>query len=196
MGRRDVSTRFASTGFPNSRFYRLCFGTGLALAVSGSCLAVGVSLDVKPGLWEIQTSGSTSGTPQIPASALAKLPPEQRVIATAMLLAIISQASMPHTMQFCVTPEQIRVGLDLNRVGGKRCRHTVQSSSPTGLDMQVDCTGSDAMSGVVHLRVLDSATVSGKVDLHAGTGASGLAIRQDLHGKWLGAACGDVQPFG
>jgi hypothetical protein len=173
----------------------LCFVTGMGLAVSGSCLAAGLALDVKPGLWEIRTSGSASGTPQIPPEALAKLPPDQRVIVTAMLLAIISQASMPHTMQFCVTPAQVRQGLDLDRVGGKRCYHTVQSSSPMGLDMQVDCTESDAMSGALHLRVLDRATVTGNVDLHAGSGANGVAIRQDVHGKWLGAACGDVQPF-
>jgi len=186
MGRRDSNTRLSG----------LCFGISMGLAVSGTCLAAGLALDVKPGLWEIQTSGSASGTPQIPSKALEKLPPEQRVIATAMLLAIISQASMPHTMQFCVTPAQLRQGLDLDRVGGKRCHHTVQSSSPMGLDMQVDCSEGDAMSGAVHLRVLDHATVTGNVDLHAGIGANGMVIRQDLHGKWLGAACGDVQPFG
>ncbi len=185
MGRTDMSSRFRG----------LYFATVAGLLVSGPCLAAGLALDVKPGLWEIRTSGSASGTPQIPPEALAKLPPDQRVIVTAMLLAIISQASMPHTMQFCVTPAQVRQGLDLDRVGGKHCHHTVQSSSPLGLDMQVDCTESDAMSGAVHLRVLDRATVTGNVDLHAGSGAHGVAIRQDLHGKWLGAACGDVQPF-
>ena len=186
MGRREIDTGFRG----------LCLVTGLGLAAFGTCLAAGLALDVKPGLWEIRTSGSASGSPQIPSKALEKLPPEQRVIATAMLLAIISQASMPHTMQFCVTPAQLRQGLDLDRVGGKRCHHTVQSSSPVGLDMQVDCTESDAMSGAVHLRVLDRATVTGDVDLHAGSGANGVVIKQDLHGKWLGAACGDVQPFG
>jgi hypothetical protein len=32
--------------------------------------------------------------------------------------------------------------------------------------------------------------------VHAGIGADSLVIRQDLHGRWLGAACGDVPPFG
>jgi hypothetical protein len=182
MGRPDV-------------FRGVCFATVLGLAASGPCLAAGVSFDVKPGLWEIQTSGSASGIPQIPPDALAKLPPDQRVIATAMLMAIVAQASMPHTMQFCVTPEQIRQGLDLNRMGGKDCQRTVQSSSPTGLDMQVDCTGRDQMSGNVHLRVVDRATLAGDVDVHAGLGANSMTIRQSLHGRWLGAACGDVKPF-
>jgi hypothetical protein len=182
MGRPDV-------------FRGVCFATVLGLTASGPCLAAGVSFDVKPGLWEIQTSGSASGIPQIPPDALAKLPPDQRVIATAMLMAIVAQASMPHTMQFCVTPEQIRQGLDLNRMGGKDCQRTVQSSSPTGLDMQVDCTGRDQMSGNVHLRVVDRATLAGDVDVHAGLGANSMTIRQSLHGRWLGAACGDVKPF-
>jgi hypothetical protein len=186
MGRHEV----------NAWFRGVCCVAGLGLAASGAGLAMGLSLDVKPGLWEIQTSGAASGAPQIPPAALAKLPPEQRAIAAAMLLAIIAQASMPHSMQFCVTPEQLRQGLDLDRIGGKGCRRTVQSSSPTGLDMQVDCTGHDRMSGVVHLRVVDRTTVAGDIDVHAGIGASSLTIRQNLHGKWLGAACGDVQPFG
>jgi Protein of unknown function (DUF3617) len=180
MGRPDV-------------FRGVCFATVLGLAAP--CFAAGVSFDVKPGLWELQTSGSASGIPQIPPDALAKLPPDQRVIATAMLMAIVAQASMPHTLQFCVTPEQIRQGLDLNRMGGKDCQRTVQSSSPTGLDMQVDCTGRDAMSGTVHLRVVDRATLAGDVDVHAGIGANSMTIRQNLHGRWLGAACGDVKPF-
>jgi hypothetical protein len=180
MGRPDV-------------FRGLCFATVVGLAAP--CLAVGVSFDVKPGLWELQTSGSASGIPQIPPDALAKLPPDQRVIATAMLMAIVAQASMPHTMQFCVTPEQIRQGLDLNRMGGKDCQRTVQSSSPKGLDMQVDCTGRDAMSGDVHLRVVDRETLKGDVDVRAGIGANSMTIRQSLHGRWLGAACGDVKPF-
>ena len=178
-----------------ARLRGVCFGLGVGIALPGTCLA-GVSLDVKPGLWEIQTQGSSSGTPEIPPEALAKMPPEQRAIAQAMLMAIIAQASMPHMMQFCVTPEQVQQGLDLNRVGGHDCQRNVRSSSPTGFDMQVDCSGRNGMSGVVHLRVLDRATVAGDVDVHAGAGARSVMIKQDLHGHWLGAACGDVKPFG
>jgi hypothetical protein len=118
------------------------------------------------------------------------------MIATAMLLAIIAQAGTPHSMQFCVTPEQVRSGLDLGRIGGKQCQRTVRSSSPTGLDMQVNCGGHDTMSGNVHLRVLDRATVAGDVNVRAGVGADSMTIRQTLHGRWLGAACGEVPPFG
>ena len=149
MGRREMNA-----------FRGVCCVAGLGLAASSAGLAAGVSFDVKPGLWDIETSGAASGTPQIPPEMLAKLKPDQRAIAEAMLLAIIAQASMPHSMRFCVTPEQVRQGLDLDRIGGKGCRRTVQSSSPTGLDMRVDCAGHDRMSGNVHLRVVDRATVA------------------------------------
>jgi hypothetical protein len=178
------------------RFWVFCCASGFSFVASGAGLAAGLSLDVKPGLWDIETSGATSGVPQIPPDMLEKLKPDQRVIAEAMLLAVIAQASMPHSLQFCVTPEQVRQGLDLDRIGGKHCQRTVRSSSPTGLDMQVDCSGQDQMSGNLHLRVVDRATLAGDVDFRAGLGANSMTIRQTLHGKWLGAECGDVQPFG
>ena len=114
----------------------------------------------------------------------------------AMVLAIIAQASMPHSMQFCVTPEQVRQGLDLGRIGGKIASGRCDRSSPTGLDMQVACGGHDRAERHVHLRVLDRATVAGESPCKQGLGANSMTIRQTLHGKWLGAACGDVPPFG
>ncbi len=167
----------------------------VALVLSGSlaCAAAGLSLDVTPGLWELSTSGAVSGTPQIPPEMLQGMQPEQRVIAQAMALAIIAQASAPHRMQFCVTPQQVRQGLDLNRIGGRACQRTIQSSSPTGLNMQVACGGQ--MRGVVHLRVLDRATVAGDIAVHEGAGGTSAAITQTVHGRWLGASCGDVPPF-
>jgi hypothetical protein len=176
-------------------FGALCCAAGLGFVASAAGLAAGLSLDVKPGLWDIETSGAASGIPQIPPDMLDKLKPDQRAIAEAMLLAVIAQASMPHSLQFCVTPQQVRQGLDLDRIGGKHCQRTVRSSSPTGLDMQVNCSEHDQMSGNVRLRVVDRATIAGDVDFRAGFGANSMTIRQTLHGKWLGAECGEVQPF-
>lgn len=180
----------------NSRMCRLGLLAGLTLAVSNGVFANGLSLDVTPGLWHISIAGSASGVPEIPPSALAKMSPEQRAMAQAMAMIIVSQANMPHELQICITPQQIQQGFDLNRVGHKGCVHEVRSSSPTHLDMHVACTGKDQLDGTVHLTALDRTTVSGDLDLHAGNAGLPLTIRQTLHGKWLGAACGDVQPIG
>jgi hypothetical protein len=177
------------------QFRAVCLAAGLGLAGSVACLAAGLSLDVAPGLWEISTSGAVSGTPQIPPEMLARMKPEQRVIAQALVLAIIAQANAPHRMQFCVTPQQVRQGLDLSRMGGGNCRQTIQSRSASGLDMQVACGRDDRMHGVVRLRVLDRSTVIGDVEVREGVGGSAAGITQNVHGKWLGASCGDVPPF-
>jgi hypothetical protein len=182
-------------GRMSGRFPTVCFVAGLSLAGSVACVAAGLSLDVTPGLWEISTSGAVSGMPQIPPGILAEMKPEQRVMAQALVLAIIAQASAPHRMQFCVTPQQVRQGLDLSRLGGRTCRQTIQSRSPSGLDMQVACGGEDQMRGSVRLRVLDRSTVIGDVEVREGANGAAAAITQNLHGRWLGASCGNVPPF-
>lgn len=177
------------------RVRNACFVAGLGLSWSLACLAAGLSLDVRPGLWEVSTSGAVSGVPQIPSGMLAEMKPEQRLIAEAMALAIIAQAGVPHRLQFCVTPQQVQQGLDLNRIGVGDCRRTIRSSSPAGLDMQVSCGGQDRMTGVVRVRVVDRSTVTGDIDVHERIGGTEAAIRQTVHGRWIGASCGDVPPF-
>jgi hypothetical protein len=168
----------------------------LCLGGSGLALAAGLSLDVSPGLWEISTSGSASGTPQIPPAVLAKMTPEQRVLAQALLLALVAQAKAPHVLRVCITPEQLRQGFDPDRMNHSGCRQSVQSSSPAHLDMHVECTGGSPLDGTVHVDAVDRRTVTGNVDLRAGPDGTGLTIRQSLHGRWLGAACGEVRPIG
>jgi hypothetical protein len=177
------------------RGWNICFVAGLGLSSSLACLAAGLSLDVTPGLWEVSTSGAVSGVPQIPSGMLAQMKPDQRLIAQAMVLAIIAQASVPHRLQFCVTPAQVRQGLDLNRIDVGDCRRTIRSSSPAGLDMQVSCGGQDRMTGAVRVRVVNRSTVTGDIDVHESIGGTEAAIRQTVHGRWLGASCGDVAPF-
>jgi hypothetical protein len=177
------------------RLRHVCFVAGLGLSGSVACLAAGLSLDVTPGLWEVSTVGAVSGMPQIPPGMLAQMKPEQRLMAQAMTLAIVAQAGVPHRLQFCVTPQQVRLGLDLDRLGGGDCRRIIRSSSPAGLDMQVACGGQDRMNGVVHVRVLDRSTVTGDIDVQENIGGTSAAIRQTVHGRWLGASCGDVPPF-
>jgi len=54
----------------------------LAILVGGFCISAGqadpVTLNVRPGLWEMMVLGEGSGMPPIPAEALARLTPEQR----------------------------------------------------------------------------------------------------------------------
>lgn len=169
---------------------------GLVWLTSSVAFAGGLSLDVTPGLWQVSTEGSATGTPDIPPEALAKMTPEQRAMALAMALLLVTQAGIPHTLQICITEDQIQRGFDLTRVGKKDCAHEVRSSSPTHLDMHVACGGKSPFDGTLHLTATDHRTVSGDLDLRAGATGAGLTIRQTVRGRWLGAACGDVRPIG
>lgn len=169
---------------------------GVIAASIATASAAGPSLDVSPGLWEISTSGSASGVPQLPPAVVGKMTPEQRVMAEAMVAMIVSQANVPHVLHLCITAAQIRQGFDLNRVSHHGCHPAVQSSSKRQLDMTLACSGKEQIDGTVHLDAVDHTTLRGQLDLRAGIGANKLTIRQSLRGRWLGAACGDVRPIG
>jgi hypothetical protein len=168
----------------------------VGLAAAGVAAGAGLSLDVQPGLWEIATSGSASGVPVIPPEVLARIKPEQRLMAQAMLLALVAEANAPHQLRICITPEQLRQGFDPNRLNHSGCHQTIRAGSPAHIEMRVACTGKDPLTGAMHLDAPDQRTVTGGLDVEAGQGADRLTVRQSLRGRWLGASCGGVRPIG
>jgi hypothetical protein len=164
------------------------------ITLCGSALGNRLSLDVVPGLWEISTSGSATGMPVIPPDVLARMRPEERLMAQALVLALVAQANEPHQLRICITPEQLRQGFDPNRLNHSGCRQTIRSGTPADIEMEVQCTGKDPLSGSMHLNASDHRTVSGDLNVEAGRGADRLQVRQSLRGHWVGASCGDVQP--
>ncbi len=179
---------------------RRLYAIGLAgAAVLGSLCgarAASLSLDVAPGLWEFTTSGTASGMPLIPPDVLAAMKPEQRLMAQALVLALVAEANTPHTLRFCITPDQIKQGFDPDRLNHSECHQNIRSSSPMHLDMHVECTGKAPLVGTAHLDAANRTTVTGDLDLHAGAGADRLLVRQSLRGRWVGADCGKAEPLG
>ncbi len=56
----------------------LALGAAVTFGGTVSTLAAGTTLDVSTGLWEVTSSGETTGVPPIPPEVLARLPPAQR----------------------------------------------------------------------------------------------------------------------
>jgi len=175
---------------------RTALGTGLALAISSTVLAAGVSLDVAPGLWEFSIAGSASGVPVIPPEAMARMKPEQRVMLQAMVIALIAQANTPHTIRMCITPDQLRAGFDPNRLSYPGCHHHIASGVTDHLDMHVECTGKEPVEGRLRVNAVNQRTVQGDLEIDAGRGPDGLSVRQSVHGRWLGRDCRDTPPLG
>ena len=159
-------------------------------------LAAGVSLDLAPGLWQFSITGSASGMPVIPPEAMARMKPEQRVMLQAMLIALIAQANTPHTVRMCITEDQLRAGLDPNRLTYPGCRHDMGSGATDHLDMQLECMGKEPLDARLRLDAVNQRTVEGDLKVDAGRGPDRLSVRQSIRGRWLGRDCGDTPPLG
>ena len=65
--------------------------------------AAAATLNLNPGLWEMTTTGETTGAPPIPADILAQMPPERRAKLEAAMAANATRASTPHVSKQCIT---------------------------------------------------------------------------------------------
>jgi hypothetical protein len=174
----------------------LTFGAGLALGVAISTVAVGATLDVKTGHWEVTSSGEATGTPPIPPEVLAKMPPEQRAQIQARMAAMMERSNKPEVTRSCITEKSLQRGLDLNQRERPECKRTVVNSSSSQIDVRMECTGEQKMNGTFHVEAIDRQTIRGKFDMVVSNGANTMTMQRTLQGKWLGNDCGSVKPSG
>jgi len=159
------------------------------LAASGLRAADPVPLDVKPGQWEAtvtsQITGLSQAAPQLSADQLAKMPPEQRARAEAML----KQLGGPHTStnKSCVKKEDL-TKLQLNN--DQSCKTTLVSSSGSKQEIHMECDRKGGkQAGTITIEALNSETI--KFNIQAGGDASGKSMSMTVNGtsKWLGPVC-------
>src|SRR5258705_225126 len=92
-----------------------CAGSSNFAAAAGSMLlahAAGPSMDVKTGLWEITSTGATTGAPPIPPEALAQMTPEQRAKMESAMRAEIARNNQSHVSKSCITQRQLEKAPD------------------------------------------------------------------------------------
>jgi hypothetical protein len=174
----------------------LAVGKAALLGASGSGLAQAPTLDLKPGLWEITSTGAMTGAPPIPPEVLANMPPERRAQAEAMMQGAMARASEPQVMRNCVTEEQLRRGLNLDETHNPSCQRTVVSNSTRQLVVHEECAGAHPMVGDFRFAAVDRETMKGNINVVMGNGANTTTMKRSLQGKWLGSDCGDVKPKG
>ncbi len=170
----------------------------LVLTASVLCAAAAqaaaISLNVKLGLWEVTSTGTTSGAPPVPAAALASLSPAQKAKIQAAMAAAMASANKPHTYKSCVTAESIQRGLNPDPQLANGCTQTVVSSSPTDMEVRIVCTGRHQMSGTVHFQASSPEAMSGTVDMALTEGGKVMKVSRQITSKWVSADCGTVKP--
>lgn len=159
------------------------FGTLLLL----STLTVHAApLDIKPGLWEVSSKTDMNGSP-IPADVLKQMPPDQRAKMMAMFK---NRKAATHTIQSCITKD------DLDRPFKAQdeeanCKSRIVTATPTKAEYRIQCSGSEAHSGVMKIEALSPRNIRGSTIMQINSGKGTVA--NEMSGRWISADCGNVK---
>jgi uncharacterized protein DUF3617 len=172
---------------------RVCLLTGsvcIAMATALVCAAQAPALDVRMGLWEVTNVATIGGAaPQID---LSKMPPEQR----AKMEAAIKGMMGTHTSvsKSCITKEKLEKSVFMmDDEPGQKCTQALSTNTPSTLEATVRCTGTQPMTGQMHLDALSPTSVKGTMKSEATEQGRSMTISMALTGKWLGADCGSTK---
>jgi hypothetical protein len=157
--------------------------------------AAPVPLNVRTGLWEMTSSGQTTGAPAFPASILAQLPPERRAKIEAAMNARRTQQSTPRVTKQCITEKSLHRGFNPDSRSGPElsCQTTVASSTATIMEVHENCTGREKVKGTFRFEALTPDTMNGTIDMVMTDGTHTMTIKRVISGKWLSADCGNVK---
>lgn len=153
-----------------------------------------VTLNVRPGLWQMSSGGSTHGAPPIPADVLARLTPAQRAKFHAVMAGTMARAGKPHVYKYCVTEKNLHRGFDpAENQHSHDCKPTVLSSTASTMDVREECRGDrpgEHSSGRFHFEAPNPVTMNATLNLTVSDGAHTMRMKRVMHGQWLSAACG------
>ncbi len=143
-------------------------------------------LDIKTGLWEVSSKTDMNGSP-IPADVLKQMPPDQR----AKMMAIFkNRKATTHTIQSCITKD------DLDRPfkaqdEEENCKSTIVTATPTKAEYKIQCSGTEAHSGVMKIEALSRESIRGSTTMQVNSGKGTVA--NEMSGRWISANCGNVK---
>lgn len=172
----------------------LVLGAALTFGVTFSTMTAAATLDVNTGLWEVTSTGESSGAPPIPAEALARLPPEQRAQAQTAIAAAMAQSGKPTMARSCITERTLQRGLDLNQQERANCTRTLINSSASQIDVRMECTGDETMHGNFHFEAINRQSIRGNMHIVVSNGGNSMTINRTVQGRWLSSDCGAVKP--
>lgn len=166
--------------------------SGILLAAA--CFLVPVAaaaekLNVKPGLWEINSTSRISGVPPLPPEVLAKMTPEQRAQMEAAFKAETQKGPQRDVDRECITLEELE--RPFQSANAENCTQTIVATTRTTQEVRLVCTGEYKGSGVFRVTTPTAETMTGTLDLSMGEAKNAMRIQAKLDGRWLGADCGD-----
>jgi hypothetical protein len=126
----------------------------------------------KPGLWEVTSSMSMSGMPNMPAMG-------------------------SHTTQVCVTQAMIdKYGGPYSNPQQGQCQVTNVALTPSGMTANLTCSGRMNMTGTVQTTFVDASTTKTTVQMTTTMGnGQTMNMTMESTATYKGSDCGSVQPM-
>jgi hypothetical protein len=173
----------------NVAIFVLCAGALAGAALFALTRNSQTPLALNAGLWEVTVVSKTTGIPS--AEDLAQLPPDQR---DKVLAEVKADQDKPHVFKECLTEQQLKRGFAFGPQKPGQCANKIVSSTSKVLEVHMECSSEGKAAGTLRYEAVDPATFAGKSEINATKGADTMTVANDMHGKWLGADCGDVKP--
>ena len=189
-----------------------------ALCLTFACCLAGVAAHAqsnrKPGLWEVSSTMSMAGMPQMPQMPQgAQMPPNVQLPPGVTLPPGVQMPQAgampggaptgpfggPHTTEVCVTQAMIdKYGGPYSNPPRGDCKVTDISIKDTGMTASIACTGQMTATGTVATTFIDSNSSSTKVHMtgtmQRGPDSRPLDVTIQSRATYKGADCGSVKP--
>ena len=168
------------------RAFRIVFLVTAAFATAAAAATAFTPLGLRPGLWHVTVQ--MTGTMPIPASALSRMPAEQRA-------KMLAQMQKPLDTKQCLTAEQLAKGFDVGS-HGEHCSRTVLASSAAGFKMQMECKTERGtlVSGIFALALVDATHFRGSTAMTMTVQSKTNNMGSNVVGEWVSTDCGHVKP--
>ena len=159
-----------------------------------------VRLDVKPGLWEMKSTTTTTMGGDLPKPDLSKLPPDQRARAEAMLAERASGKPRTSVWQSCITEEDVKKGGDFafGEDQKEHCTRKFLDRTPKHLKFTMSCEprGEQGarIDGTFEVTVKGDDTIVSQGETKIASSKVNGTSTFAFSGRRLGASCGDLKP--
>jgi hypothetical protein len=170
----------------------------LATTAAFACFCISLAasaaeqrLNVKLGLWEIESATQLGGIPPLSKELKAKLTPAQIAKMEADWKKEFAKGPDREVSRECITEKDVTQ--PFASASSEECRQTLVNTSRTTQEVRLVCEGDDGRKGggVLKINTPTPESMTGSLDLRYGEGAEAFTIKGTLKGRWLGADCGD-----
>jgi hypothetical protein len=118
--------------------------------------------------------------------------PEQRARMEERMKAQGENATKARVRKSCVTKEKLEKSTMFEE--RQECKRTVLTSTGSKLEVRAECeTRGTKVNVSTVAEALDSENIKGTMQVTASGGEKTMNMDSTFTGKWLGAACGDVE---